>query len=159
MLCFAVAICDAQSLSVATKQLLNRDARANRAKAASASVDVFISLCGADEALLKAKGAAIYAHFGNVVTANVPLAAIPDIAALPGVRQVAVAESGCADTDESRIATDAQIAQEGTSYALPKNYTGKNVVVGIIDAGIDFNHAAFADEKGNTRIRRVYAGQ
>ena len=156
MLCFAVAICDAQSLSVATKQLLNRDARANRAKAASASVDVFISLCGADEALLKAKGAAIYAHFGNVVTANVPLAAIPDIAALPGVRQVAVAESGCADTDESRIATDAQIAQEGTSYALPKNYTGKNVVVGIIDAGIDFNHAAFADEKGNTRIRRVY---
>ncbi|MGM9868955.1 MAG: S8 family serine peptidase [Sodaliphilus sp.] len=159
MLCFALPFIHAQSLSIATKQILRHHDRSERAKAAEAPVDVFITLCGADEAMLKAKGAVIHSHFGNVLTAQVPLGAISEIAALPGVKQVDVGESdtdGTADTDQSRLATDAQIAHEGTSFALPKNYTGKNVVVGIIDAGIDFNHAAFADANGKTRIQRVY---
>ena len=155
--CCAVALADAQSYTIATKRLLHRHQRSAQAKAAEAiPVDVLITLSRRDEDLLRAKGAKIFARFGDVVTAQVPLAAIAEIAALPGVRQVAVAEMGERNTDESLLATDAFIPHQGTAYGLPKSYTGKNVVVGIIDAGIDFNHMAFMDAKGSTRIQRVY---
>lgn len=34
--------------------------------------------------------------------------------------------------------------------------TGKGVLVGFIDSGIDFTHPAFKDEMGNTRIEYIY---
>ena len=36
---------------------------------------------------------------------------------------------------------------------LPQAYTGKGVLVGIIDSGIDYNHAAFRNADGSTRIK------
>lgn len=38
---------------------------------------------------------------------------------------------------------------------LPAAYTGKGVVLGIIDSGIDYNHAAFRTTDGKTRVVRV----
>ncbi|GAA0781715.1 S8 family peptidase [Hathewaya limosa] len=34
--------------------------------------------------------------------------------------------------------------------------TGKGVLVGFIDSGIDYTHPAFIDEQGNTRIKYIY---
>lgn len=36
------------------------------------------------------------------------------------------------------------------------NLTGKGVLVGFIDSGIDFTHPAFQDNNGNTRIEYIY---
>ena len=46
-------------------------------------------------------------------------------------------------------------AQKATAAGLPQAYTGKGVVVGIIDRGIDYNHAAFYDAQGNSRVKMV----
>lgn len=36
------------------------------------------------------------------------------------------------------------------------NLTGKGVLVGFVDTGIDYKHPAFLDENGNTRIKYIY---
>ena len=47
------------------------------------------------------------------------------------------------------------------SYTFDTPYTGKGVVVGIVDVGIDYNHISFKDSEGNTRVKKVvnYSGK
>ena len=44
---------------------------------------------------------------------------------------------------------------QGTD-GLPQAFTGKGVVVGVIDDGFDFQHSAFKDAEGNLRIKALY---
>lgn len=41
-------------------------------------------------------------------------------------------------------------------HNLPHPYTGKDVVMGYIDSGIDFNHADFKDSLGNSRVLFIW---
>ena len=54
---------------------------------------------------------------------------------------------------KSKVSEVATVAMAVTKNHLPQAYTGKNVLVGIIDTGIDFNHAAFRNADGSTRIK------
>lgn len=42
------------------------------------------------------------------------------------------------------------------SNGLAQGYTGSNVIVGIIDVGVDFLHPDFQDANGNTRVLRIW---
>ena len=42
----------------------------------------------------------------------------------------------------------------GTGY-----YTGKDVVVGVVDDGIEFNHIAFKNSDGTSRVKKVVTGK
>jgi len=52
-----------------------------------------------------------------------------------------------------------QMVPAWEAAGLPQTYTGKGVVVGIVDQGIDFNHIAFKDKDGNSRVKLVYMGE
>jgi len=78
------------------------------------------------------------------------------VSELKGVKQVAIAKMKRHFTDQAANVTNALKAWDGTNYGLLDAYTGKDVVVGMIDIGIEFNHRAFKDANGNTRVKRVY---
>ena len=40
--------------------------------------------------------------------------------------------------------------------SIEGGYTGKGVIIGMIDVGIDFNHIEFRDENGLSRVRSVF---
>jgi subtilisin family serine protease len=41
-------------------------------------------------------------------------------------------------------------------YNLDTSYTGKGVIIGIVDEGIDFNHPDFKTQNGKTRVLRYW---
>lgn len=155
-----------EKMSVATQAFLdNRSAFPTEAKRYAAisqvrgqeMVDVFITLHNSrNTSRITALGGVIGARFTGLVTAQVPVAKLQAIAALDEVEQVSIAEMMESDVDTTRSVTSVNYVAEGLQHGLPANYDGKGVVFGIIDSGIDFNHAAFQDSLGNTRIKCVY---
>ena len=155
-----------EKMSVATQAFLdNRSAFPSEAKRHAAisqvrgqeMVDVFITLHDSQNtSRITALGGVIGARFTGLVTAQVPVAQLQAIAALNEVEQVSIAEVMESDVDTTRSVTSVNYVAEGLQHGLPANYDGKGVVFGIIDSGIDFNHAAFQDSMGNTRIKCVY---
>lgn len=155
-----------EKMSVATQAFLdNRSAFPTEAKRHAAisqvrgqeMVDVFITLHDSQNtSRITALGGVIGARFTGLVTAQVPVAKLQAIAALDEVEQVSIAEMMESNVDTTRSVTSVNYVAEGLQHGLPANYDGKGVVFGIIDSGIDFNHAAFLDSLGNTRIKCVY---
>lgn len=155
-----------EKMSVATQAFLdNRSAFPSEAKHHAAisqvrgqeMVDVFITLHNSrNTSRITALGGVIGARFTGLVTAQVPVAKLQAIAALDEVEQVSIAEMMESNVDTTRSVTSVNYVAEGLQHGLPANYDGKGVVFGIIDSGIDFNHAAFQDSLGNTRIKCVY---
>ena len=155
-----------EKMSVATQAFLdNRSAFPTEAKRYAAisqvrgqeMVDVFITLHDSQNtSRITALGGVIGARFTGLVTAQVPVAKLQAIAALDEVEQVSIAEMMESNVDTTRSVTSVNYVAEGLQHGLPANYDGKGVVFGIIDSGIDFNHAAFQDSLGNTRIKCVY---
>lgn len=155
-----------EKMSVATQAFLdNRSAFPSEAKRHAAisqvrgqeMVDVFITFHDSQNtSQITALGGVIGARFTGLVTAQVPVAQLQAIAALDEVEQVSIAEMMESDVDTTRSVTSVNYVAEGLQHGLPANYDGKGVVFGIIDSGIDFNHAAFQDSLGNTRIKCVY---
>lgn len=155
-----------EKMSVATQAFLdNRSAFPTEAKRHAAisqvrgqeMVDVFITLHDSQNtSRITALGGVIGARFTGLVTAQVPVTKLQAIAALDEVEQVSIAEMVESNVDTTRSVTSVNYVAEGLQHGLPANYDGKGVVFGIIDSGIDFNHAAFQDSLGNTRIKCVY---
>lgn len=155
-----------EKMSVATQAFLdNRSAFPAEAKRHAAisqvrgqeMVDVFITLHDSQNtSRITALGGVIGARFTGLVTAQVPVAKLQAIASLDEVEQVSIAEMMESNVDTTRSVTSVNYVAEGLQHGLPSNYDGKGVVFGIIDSGIDFNHAAFQDSLGNTRIKCVY---
>ena len=119
-------------------------------------VECFISLNGASIAELEANGVKVTGKFSDFVIASIPISKIEAVSQMKGVKQVGISRNVRLLTDVAKGIVNADKAWDGTNYGLPQGYTGQGVVVGLIDDGIQFNHRAFLDDNGNTRVKAVY---
>jgi len=105
--------------------------------------------------VLKANGVKINTVLPNIITAQVPVLNIENIAMLPEVKNLQIAIPVHPKLDKARLLTNVDQVQKGTGLPIP--FSGKHVVVGIIDSGIEYGHINFYDSTGTTfRIKRVW---
>ncbi|MCP3939969.1 MAG: S8 family serine peptidase [Desulfobacteraceae bacterium] len=89
----------------------------------------------------------------GIMTAVVPLGNLTKIVALTGVRSIKAGHSVKKFMNKSSGIDGVNLPN--TEY--PRNHnSGKNVIVGVIDTGIDIQHPDFIDKNGNTRILAIW---
>lgn len=113
---------------------------------------------GVSNEQLEEEGIVVNARRGDIVFASVALDEMERVAELKSIKQMQLPRDVQQKTDRARsaIGVDKIHAGEG----LPKAYTGKGVVTGIVDGGIDPNNINFKKEDGSTRIEyltHIYA--
>ncbi len=86
---------------------------------------------------------------GSVATGVLELEALPRLASLSNVRYIS-AERVFYPTDDPGV-----ISVRAPRTRTRLGVTGKGVLLGIIDTGIDWTHPDFLDSEGNTRIEAI----
>lgn len=107
-------------------------------------------------ASLQALGIEIRLQVGRMLILTVPaesLMALDDIDEIESVSADQMNQLMNNVAREKSHVNEVATTAEAVSHNLPQAYTGKGVLLGIIDSGIDFNHAAFRNADGSTRIK------
>lgn len=110
---------------------------------------------------LEALGVQVQCKFEKgLITANIPVDKINEVAQIANVSRVNVARRMQLMTNAARQKTNVDdiltLSNDAIQSGLTKKFDGTGVVLGVIDTGIDFNHIAFKDKNGNSRIKRAY---
>jgi minor extracellular serine protease Vpr len=113
----------------------------------------------ADEGKAAAKLADIGAHVGtragNIWTVQVPVEQVRNFVQLKGIAYIQLDEPVFPMMDVVRRTTRVDSVHKG--YDLPLPYSGKDVVVGVLDFGFDYKHPVFFDTSGSTyRVKKVW---
>ena len=106
---------------------------------------------------LTAQGGKVLKIRGNIAIVTLPLASIEQVAALKTIRRVQLPRKVYQKMNLVREVVGVDKIHQGID--LPQAYTGKGVVTGIVDSGIDPNHVNFLNSDGGTRfgyISRIY---
>lgn len=97
----------------------------------------------------------------KVATVRMATAMLPQLYLYPGVESVQLPRTAHPSMVKARSATGADRVQNGDGLDSP--YTGKGVVIGVIDEGFEYKHVAFLkDDRKTSRVvglwnRRGYA--
>ncbi|MFH1873756.1 MAG: S8 family serine peptidase [Pseudomonadota bacterium] len=99
-------------------------------------------------------GGEVKLKLGQIITATIPLEAIEEISAQEQVVYIEAAKPVQPKLDLALQDVDGYAVHEGLE--LPSAYTGANTIVGIVDTGLDYDHADFLDEAGNSRVLYIW---
>ena len=104
-------------------------------------------------------GGIIRSLLANQVLVELPMSQLDAAAAIDGVLLIDAPSDGSPKTDKSRKASHVDEVHQGKAEGqqdLPQAYTGKGVIIGLIDTGYDYTHPMFKDNNDNLRIKGVY---
>jgi minor extracellular serine protease Vpr len=111
-------------------------------------VEAFVTLADKPTEIIKA-GAKVRYINGNTAIAVFPVSRLAEISSLPSVVYM---ES----TVLSHPLTDKSLPDIGVTRVQEQlGYTGRGVLIGVIDSGIDCFHPAFQKQDGTTRIKAI----
>jgi subtilisin family serine protease len=131
-------------------------------------VDALVVFQG-DPKAIEAYGARVRSVLGNVATADIPVSALEATANHPDVVRIEEARKLRPRLDVSVPEAGANGVWGNSTYApgtagaksrpLPPpltGNTGRNVVVGVVDTGLDLKHSDFKDSFGKSRVLYVW---
>lgn len=133
--------------------VLSGDSSPRRKSALSypGTIRAFITLSGhTDSKMLEAEGVEISAVMGNVALCVMQIEDVEHIAELDYVSKVTIDTPRQLMSRGARGASNIDAIHAGEG--LPSAYTGKNVICGIFDQGLDPNHVNFLNENGTSRV-------
>lgn len=106
--------------------------------------------------LTESNGGTFKYAYGNIAAIIIPAAALPAFQNSPSIiRMEGKPPHFKVMNDTMRMRNHIVEVQMGQA-PLSQGYTGKGVIVGIIDAGIDFIHPDFRDSADSTRIQYLW---
>lgn len=115
----------------------------------------FIKLADADADVLRSQGCRVYARWGNVYIASLPMSRLEKLSSLPQVLRIEANMNTKCTMDSAVIQVNAVPVYEARN--LPQAYTGKGVVMGIMDIGFDLTHPNFYDARmSEYRIKALW---
>jgi len=96
-------------------------------------------------------GGKVFTRISNILTAEIPLSKLEELSEVRTVSKIEASyKSEYNDhLDLSKIAIQANDVHNGID--LPKEYRGKNVLIGVVDSGLDWTHPDFNGSEG-TRV-------
>ncbi len=110
---------------------------------------------GSNESLLKKSGIDIRTKMGDIATADIVLDKINEAAKLNEIKKIELPLLFIRTDTLMKKLTSVDKVLRG-DLPLNKAYTGKNVIIGIIDDGIDITHPDFYDSSGNLRVLSLW---
>lgn len=149
---------DSGKLTAPTILQLNKQ-RENLKKSASADPFIRAYVKIKDESVIDSLvrlGVKINSRASSVITAEIPVGIVEKVTAFQNVVCVQGAQKVFMQMDKSRIETGVEDIQ-AVKPPLKLPYSGKNVIVGIIDGGVDYGHPAFyTSDRSELRLKRVW---
>ena len=148
-------------LSLLQKPTARFDSNGNKIKAhdADAGIRLVVTVDSKDAAGTFAKirecGATVLSKLGQQAVISIPADRVDGLVAIEGVKTVDATSRCELKTDVSRVETGVSLI-DGTTPGVQDVYTGEGITICIVDGGFDFQHPAFKDADGNTRLRCVY---
>jgi subtilisin family serine protease len=104
-------------------------------------------LCKINSSFQKAEairdGLEVGTIIGNVATIRMPLSRLTKDFFYPGIEYLEVAEKIAPELDGALIDSRVNLVHQGVD--LPQPFTGKNVLLGVVDWGFDYTHPMFFD--------------
>lgn len=120
----------------------------------NASTLAFASLAsGSSRADLEAEGITVLAERGGVAIVKLPMAEAEQVAASRHIHSLQLQRTLRPHLDLARNASGVEAIHTGNPTHLPKAFTGKGVLTGIVDQGVDPNHINFIGPDGENRIK------
>lgn len=108
-----------------------------------------------DETPLKLQGVKVGTKAKDIWTAKIPLQSVSQFSKTAGIQYIDLDQPCFPELDTARRLTRVDSVHQG--IYLPQAYSGKNVVVGVVDAGFDYTHPTFFDTSlTHFRIKRVW---
>ena len=105
------------------------------------SVCAFVKVGDNGEDVLREHGCKVLARVGQVCIADIPVRQLGALSLDASILRMEARQGNCLLTDQMAIHLNALPVYEGQN--LPQAFTGKDVVVGVMDVGFDLTHPNF----------------